>query len=331
MLRLPARRAARPAALLLSVGLLVPSLAACASEDPDSSDASGSDASTSSALDTLEVTGEVGEGVEVAFDGKVAVDETVTEVLVEGEGEELAAGDSVLAHIYVGNGETEEQAFTTYEGDQPQLVPVAAEGFIASISESVEGATVGSRVLVAAPPAEAFGPQGNPQAGIGNADSVVFVVDLVAGVLPGPEGEEVQPENPVPTLITGEGTDVTKLTFPTSVPKTGDDLEVSYLVRGEGEAVTAESTVAADYLGQVLGKGEPFDSSFSRGAPSAFPLDGVVKGWTQGLTGVPLGSRVVLRIPPALGYGQAGNDGAGIKGTDTLFFVIDVLGATNTR
>lgn len=327
MLRLPARRAARPAALLLSLGLLVPTLAACGSDDGEA----GSGGSSSGALDSLEVTGEVGEGIEVAYDGKVAVEETTSEVLVEGDGEELSAGESVLAHIYVGNGETEEQALTTYEGDQPQLVPVASEGFITSVSDALEGASVGSRVAVAATPEDAFGPQGNPQIDIGTTDTVVFVVDVLAGVLPGPEGEEVDPENPVPTLVTGEGTDVTELEFPGSLPRRGDELEVSYLIRGQGAEVTAESTVAADYLGQVLGADEPFDTSYTRPTPTAFPLDGVVEGWTQGLTGVPIGSRVVLRIPPALGYGQAGNPGAGIEGTDTLFFVIDVLGATNTK
>lgn len=330
MLRLPARRPARrSAALLLSAGLLLPALAACGSEEGGEEGSGGSAASGD--LSSISVEGEVGESLEVTFDGAVEVDEVTTDTLTEGEGDALAAGDNVLAHIYVGNGTTEQQAISTYEGDQPQLVPVAGEGFIPSVSDALEGAAPGSRVLVAAPPEDAFGPQGNPQVGIGNADTVVFVVDVLDTVLPGPEGEEVEPENPVPTLETGEGGDVTGLTFPRSVPRAGDELEVSYLVRGEGPEVTAESTVAADYLGQVLGGEEPFDTSYARGVPTAFPLSGVVRGWTEGLTGVPVGSRVVLRIPPELGYGEQGNPQAGIEGTDTLFFVIDVLGATNTQ
>jgi peptidylprolyl isomerase len=53
-----------------------------------------------------------------------------------------------------------------------------------------------------------------------------------------------------------------------------------------------------------------------------------VPGWDQGLVGEKVGSRVILEIPPALGYGKQGNEQAGIKGTDTLFFVVDILGAS---
>ena len=52
----------------------------------------------------------------------------------------------------------------------------------------------------------------------------------------------------------------------------------------------------------------------------------VVKGWDQALVGQTAGSRVVLAIPPALGYGKGGNEQARIKGTDTLYFVVDILG-----
>ena len=53
----------------------------------------------------------------------------------------------------------------------------------------------------------------------------------------------------------------------------------------------------------------------------------MVKGWDQALVGQTVGSRVVMAIPPKLGYGAKGNKDAGIKGTDTLYFVIDILGA----
>jgi peptidylprolyl isomerase len=55
-------------------------------------------------------------------------------------------------------------------------------------------------------------------------------------------------------------------------------------------------------------------------------LSGLVEGWQQALVGKTVGSRVVLAIPPRLGYGAEGNEGAGIRGTDTIYFVIDILG-----
>jgi peptidylprolyl isomerase len=71
-----------------------------------------------------------------------------------------------------------------------------------------------------------------------------------------------------------------------------------------------------------------FDSSWSRSSPFAFNIGAgqVVKGWDQGLVGKTVGSRVMLVIPPAYGYGSAGASQAGISGTDTLVFVVDIIG-----
>ena len=55
--------------------------------------------------------------------------------------------------------------------------------------------------------------------------------------------------------------------------------------------------------------------------------DQVIKGWETGLVGQTVGSRVLLVVPPADGYGTAGDSQAGIKGTDTLVFVVDILAA----
>jgi peptidylprolyl isomerase len=57
----------------------------------------------------------------------------------------------------------------------------------------------------------------------------------------------------------------------------------------------------------------------------------VITGWSSGLRGVKVGSRVMLVIPPKDGYGSSGNSQAGIKGTDTLVFVVDVLAAFSTH
>ncbi|HYH34821.1 MAG TPA: FKBP-type peptidyl-prolyl cis-trans isomerase, partial [Nocardioides sp.] len=107
------------------------------------------------------------------------------------------------------------------------------------------------------------------------------------------------------------------------------ELKSAYLIEGEGPAVEKGQTIVVDYLGQVYGGKKPFDESFSA-QPASFQIGvgGVVKGWDQTLVGAPVGSRVVMAIPPKLGYGEQGNEGAGIKGTDTLYFVVDVLAAT---
>lgn len=103
------------------------------------------------------------------------------------------------------------------------------------------------------------------------------------------------------------------------------------LTQGTGTAVASGDTVVANYVGQTWaqknGKANVFDSSFTRGAPAAFVigLGQVIPGWDKTLLGKNLGSRVVLTIPPSDGYGSAGQSSAGITGTDTLVFVIDLV------
>ena len=67
----------------------------------------------------------------------------------------------------------------------------------------------------------------------------------------------------------------------------------------------------------------PFDESFS-GEPLTSPLSGLIQGWSIGLTGVKVGSRVLLQIPPDFGYGAQGSPPS-IPGNATLWFLIDVL------
>lgn len=115
------------------------------------------------------------------------------------------------------------------------------------------------------------------------------------------------------------------LTFPDGDP--GPGLQRQVLTEGEGDVVEAGDLLVADYLGQVWG-GEVFDGSFD-GDPAAFSIGtgSVIQGWDSGLVGQTVGSRVLLTIPPDLGYGDAGNPAAGIGGTDTIVFVVDLLGS----
>ena len=191
--------------------------------------------------------------------------------------------------------------------------------------EGLEGQKVGSRVAVAASAETAFGEAGNAQLGIGNKDTVVAVIDLLTAVPEGPEGEEQDAPSWAPALQ-GDEAAPTGLDF-AGTPKPGDSLQSAYLIEGEGEEVQKGQTIVVNYLGQVYGGKKPFDESYSA-QPTSFQIGvgGVVKGWDQTLVGVPVGSRVIMAIPPELGYGEQGNPQAGIKGTDTLYFVVDVLG-----
>lgn len=117
------------------------------------------------------------------------------------------------------------------------------------------------------------------------------------------------------------GVDVGGAELPTGAPPT--ELVVTDIVEGDGAEVTEGSTVRVDYVGYSCSTGEVFDSSYARGEPAEFPLDGVIEGWSQGLLGMAEGGKRLLVIPSDLGYGPAGSPPS-IAGNETLVFVVEV-------
>jgi peptidylprolyl isomerase len=97
------------------------------------------------------------------------------------------------------------------------------------------------------------------------------------------------------------------------------------LVVGTGAQATSSATVHVQYVGVNYDNGQEFDSSWSRGQPADFPLNGVIAGFSQGIVGMKVGGRRELVIPPALGYGARGAPPA-VGPNETLVFVIDLLG-----
>lgn len=116
-------------------------------------------------------------------------------------------------------------------------------------------------------------------------------------------------------------------TFPGGNPP--PSLQRLILKQGTGATVKAGDWLVTNYLGQVWGGDKAFDNSYDRKATTAFEIGAgkVVSGWDVALVGQKVGSRVLLSLPPADGYGPGGNSGAGIKGTDTIVFVIDIVEA----
>lgn len=314
--RATVRSTALAGVLLLALG----GLAACGDDEASSG-------STGGGLDSVTVEGDPGAVPKVTFDDRLAAEDTETKVLTEGDGATVESGDSVLAHLWIGNGFSRDEAFSTYEAGKPELLTVGGD-LSGPINEGIEGHTVGSRVAVLSTAQDAFGESGNPQLGIGNKDSVLFVIDIVSQIGTEPSGEEKAPAKWAPELVQ-DGDTITGFDFAGSHKPGGKLLETT-LVKGDGPKVKSGQTIYVNYLGQVYQGDKPFDESYSGGTPASFPIGvgQVVKGWDQALVGTTVGSRVILEIPPALGYGKAGNEGAGIKGTDTLYFVIDILGAS---
>ena len=107
------------------------------------------------------------------------------------------------------------------------------------------------------------------------------------------------------------------------VVTTESGLQYKIIKAGKGEIPTKESTVKVNYKGTLI-DGTEFDSSYKRNAPASFRADQVIKGWTEALTMMPVGSKWELYIPQELAYG-ARETGGQIKPFSTLIFEVELL------
>jgi FKBP-type peptidyl-prolyl cis-trans isomerase FklB len=99
-------------------------------------------------------------------------------------------------------------------------------------------------------------------------------------------------------------------------------LQYKVITMGSGPKPTAADTVVCDYRGTLI-NGKEFDSSYKRGQPASFPVGGVIKGWTEALQLMPVGSKWELFIPPDLAYGGRGA-GPDIGPNATLIFEVEL-------
>ena len=107
------------------------------------------------------------------------------------------------------------------------------------------------------------------------------------------------------------------------VKTTPSGLQYTVIKEGEGAKPEATDTVKVHYKGTLV-DGKEFDSSYKRGEPISFPLNGVIKGWTEGLQLMPVGSTYRFFIPSELGYGDRGA-GADIPGGAALIFDVELI------
>lgn len=107
------------------------------------------------------------------------------------------------------------------------------------------------------------------------------------------------------------------------VTVTASGLQYEVLTAGDGEKPGPTSTVRTHYHGTLI-SGDVFDSSVQRGQPAEFPVNGVIKGWTEALQLMPVGSKWRLYVPYDLAYGEQGAGGA-IGPYTTLIFDVELL------
>jgi peptidylprolyl isomerase len=312
--------------LLAAVALPAVLVAGCATADPKATSTSSN--TVAAALKGVKVTGNVGTKPTVTLATKpTSVTKASTVVVKPGAGPAITKGQRVTVDYLLLNGKDGKEADTSFGKTQANFVADPAR-LMPGLANGIIGQKVGSRVLLGVPPAEGFGPEGNSQLGFAKDDTLLFVLDLKAARSPLPKatGTAVTPAKGLPT-VTYDAKGVPTITVPkTDAPK---KLVVQQLIKGTGPAVKSGQTISAAYAGALWRNGKLFDSSYRSGALLERPIGvgQLVPGFDKALVGQPVGSRVLMVLPPSEGYGKQGNSAAGIKGTDTLVFVVDLLDA----
>ena len=264
------------------------------------------------AVEAIKVSGPIGKEPKVTFKAPLKVSGPTTRIVDEGTGEELVEGAQVTIDYVVIAGKDGSTSGSTWETKEPETFKLGDPQYDL-LNDQLIGQKVGVRLLMASTAMD---------------QSIQITTVEVAKVEPAKEiptraeGKEVTPEKGLPTVELADDGQPT-VTIPEGYEEP-TDLVVQPLIEGDGAEVTKDQTVTVQYSGCLL-DGTSFDSSWSRGEPLSFPLNGVIPGWTNGIAGQKVGSQVLLVVPADQGYGDQEN--GAIPANSTLVFVVDILEA----
>lgn len=299
----------------LLVLLLVPALllTACGGGDDGEEDAG------SGALSGIKVSGDAGKQPKVSGVKGTSTDKIVSRTVSEGDGAEVSDGQTVNLSYALYNGSDGKPLTSTYKKGETVPLPLDKKQD-KLLSGSIIGHKIGSQMLIAGPATEFYGEQGAAQSGLDKDTTLVLVAEIVSKFkAPKPTGTIADVE------VAGKFGKKPKVEAKKNLVVA--ETESKVLEQGDGPKVKKGEKVKVRYVGIDGRTGKEFDSSYKRGKPASFALDPnqVIPGFVKGLSGKKLGSRVLITIPYSDGYGAAGNPQAGIKGGDTLIFVIDLV------
>ncbi|GHI08958.1 peptidylprolyl isomerase [Streptomyces cellostaticus] len=331
----------RRSLLLAAVPAGLVTLAGCGDGKSDSSKASKSTSASASAapppkivdspLPAITAGTKFGEKPTVAKGPGDPSKNLAVKTAIPGSGRTIAENDFIQAN-YLGQIWSSAKVFdNSYDRHRPLVMQLAQGSIIDGWRYALAGKKTGSRVEIAVPPTWGYGKAGNPQAGIKGTDTLVFVIDLIESFnsKSSSKGTPVaQSDAALPKVGTNTDGSEPKITIPKSDPP--KKLVSNYVLEGDGAELKAEQTILCQFKGVVWDSGKTFQQTYDSGRLSQFSLEQmqqVVKGLSQGLTGKKVGSRVLVVVPPDLGYGDNPPSGGAVKKGSTLVFSVDVLAA----
>lgn len=250
----------------------------------------------------------------LTFDTPAVMTSTAARVVADGTGDLIEDGMLLEASYTIFSGLDGSLVYSSYDTGQTETLPVASLELDPVLYDALVGSHVGATILY-----------GAPDYSVEAASGVFFAMTIVSGRTPllRAEGTPVEPVDGLPAVTLDE---TGKPFIDLSEAVKPEQLVSQLLIEGEGEPVALGDNITVHYTGW-LWDGEQFDSSWEGGSPHTWALvpGGLIDGWIEGLQGVPVGSQVLLVVPPDMGYGEAGQ--GSIPGGATLVFVVDVLSA----
>jgi peptidylprolyl isomerase len=276
-------------------------------------------------LAPVTVSGDVAAKPTVTFKKPFALKKTANQVVTAGVGAPLAKGQTITFDYVLVDGRTGKELETSY-GNTPGSMTLDAGKTAKQLVNSLVGTNLGGRVVVAIAPKDGLAKRLKSKT-VKTTDTLLFVIDpkTVRTPLPKATGDAVAPVAGLPTVaVAADGKPTITIPQGVTAPTT---LVSQVLIKGAGPVVAAGQTINVHYTGVIWGSGKQFDSSWDRASSVNFVIgkSQVIAGWDEGLVGQTVGSQVLLVVPPDKGYGTAGQSTAGISGTDTLVFVVDIL------
>lgn len=275
---------------------------------------------TGKSLDAVSVSGTFGSKPTVEFKAPLSSKVIETKVLKEGTGPAIVGKQYVRFDYTILNGTTKASlGQSTYDetlGEAQFLVG----GTTVDICHGLTGVKEGSRVAVVVPAGMATTEDSDQ---LKKTDAVLFVIDVHKVYLQSTSTSVRSTDSGMPSVVFApDGTPGV------TMPKTAapSELKLNTLLDGSGDPIELGDTVTLNYSGFLWESGTVFDSSWTNGKPEQFQITegGLIEGFVKALVGAKVGSKVVVVIPPEMGYGAQGNNT--IPANATLVFVIEVLG-----
>lgn len=247
------------------------------------------------------------------------------EIVTKGDGDSPTQDGYVTVH-YSGKFIDGREFDSSHSRGEPATFPVG--GLIPGFTEALLLMQEGDTFEVAIPSDLAYGEAGAGGGLIPGNSTLVFELELIEA-LTAEEAEELQNRRREEAEAQAEAFKTAQLDFLEQNKKndgiqvTDSGLQYRVIEQGDGNMPTAMSKVTVHYSGKLT-NGDEFDSSYRRGEPASFPLNGVIRGWTEGLQLMQEGSKYEFFLPYELGYGERGTP-SGIPPYATLIFTVELI------